>query len=87
MRKIHRWSYISTLLCTVGLLVASFTQLSPSLHLIIFCASIIAFIVSVIGFHGITNGRTYLRAVIPLMISAGLIIFEGFVIFIGQLLT
>ncbi|WP_379345362.1 hypothetical protein [Paenibacillus sp. GCM10027629] len=42
---------------------------------------------SVIGFYGVTNGRTYLRAVIPLMISTGLIIFEGFVIFIGQLLT
>ncbi|MBY0089677.1 hypothetical protein H7S74_05060 [Priestia aryabhattai] len=83
-RIINFWSFMCALLCVVFFFIA-FNH--PALFNINFCLAMILFFVGIIGFFGINNWASALRSILTLVISAGLILVTGFIIFIGNLFS
>jgi len=83
-RTINFWSFIFTLLC-VGFFFIDFYY--SALLNINLCVAIILFFVGIIGFFGINNWASALRSILAVVISAGLILVTGFIIFIGNIFS
>ncbi|MGG0486444.1 hypothetical protein ABEY65_23880 [Priestia aryabhattai] len=83
-RIINFWSFILSLLW-VGLFFFAFNH--PSLLNINFCVAIILFFTGIAGFFGINNWVSAVRSILTVVISAGLTLVTGFVIFIGNLFS
>ncbi|MCW1046996.1 hypothetical protein OK414_18275 [Priestia sp. JV24] len=83
-RIINFWSFMCALLCVVFFFIA-FNH--PTLFNINFCLAMILFFVGIAGFFGINNWASALRSILTVIISAGLILVTGFIIFIGNLFS
>ncbi|MCY9017999.1 hypothetical protein MOF32_23045 [Priestia megaterium] len=83
-RTINFWSFIFTLLC-MGFFFIAFYY--PALLNINLCLAIILFFIGIAGFFGIRNLASALRSVLTVVISTGLILVTGFIIFIGNLFS
>ncbi|GAB1770213.1 hypothetical protein ACFX4Y_21120 [Priestia sp. YIM B13446] len=83
-RIINFWSFIFTLLC-VGFFFIAFYY--PALLNINLCLAIILFCIGIAGFFGINNWVSALRSILTVIISGGLILVTGFIIFTGYLFS
>ncbi|MFE4120649.1 hypothetical protein [Priestia sp. YIM B13486] len=83
-RVINFWSFILTLLCVAFFFIAFYHSLLLNINL---CLAIILFFIGIAGFFGINNWASALRSILTVVISAGLILVTGFIIFIGNLFS
>ncbi|MEI2340388.1 hypothetical protein FA002_12925 [Priestia megaterium] len=83
-RVINFWSFICALLCVVFFFIAFYHSSLLNINL---CLAMILFFVSIAGFFGISNRASALRSILTVVISAGLILVTGFIIFIGNLFS
>ncbi|PVE71034.1 hypothetical protein [Priestia megaterium] len=84
VRVINFWSFILTLLCVVFFFIAFYHSSLLNINL---CLAMILFFVGISGFFGINNWASALRSILTVVISAGLILVTGFIIFIGNLFS
>lgn len=83
-RVINFWSFIYALLCIVFFFIAFYHSSLLNINL---CLAIILFFIGIAGFFGINNWTSALRSILTVVISAGLILVTGFIIFIGNLFS